>query len=657
VYRLGRLGALDGLVGAVCGEMVITCPNADYIPEPPMGTRQVTLREDLRYGMDDATLWPQPYSIPFSHLAAIPRRPRANDRLNWMWYSPKPTDFVEMGGTVVSGIGMLDGMVVRALAWFVEDLRGSVEAYTSGTSRPFEQIVKAKAVMIHSWERLRNMPGTFEEKALELAEFQRAWLECRGALDYGTVYYPRTCINVGYDGKVKDIMGCFTEKAQVVQECFSAGIPVWFVRSWDSLARDTRVDREVPILKAEECLMLKRRSGFEYPVIYNGPANSDEYFKSQLRYTRSRMMWGDPWSSSLPELRTRASASSADSTYVRGKARPYPGKKVNDNRDKFVDVLHRLSPPAIPHWQTAQGHAKESVSGLIGLVADRTHYDEYCLPEPGLFLATSTIRRSSTYFRNWLRFRLAWQWRLSRAGHGPCKMSNTIWRECLFHGFIVKSHEPGTQSGRKAGGLSERRDRRMTEALGGTVRADGTVTVESHKFPVSGTVALLEGENHTRWQGEKVEFGPEELPDDKVVREVLWELHEWNFRLDLVALDHKLFRRKGEVDALERQRQISCCFVGGDSPGFSVSRAPAIPTRDEGLACRDLREAWPYLKALADVLRDWEVEVDPRVRGLMEATEVNERDIGYMAEGLAKIYCRAAYEHCGRPAVTPHRLE
>ncbi|KAF9049062.1 hypothetical protein BJ165DRAFT_1343930, partial [Panaeolus papilionaceus] len=112
--RPAPLTAYDGRVGAIIGKYVYTSPNESFIPHPLLGHRHVRVREDYRYGPDDHTLWPQPYSEQHPHLGAIPRRPQdANNPLSVMWYDPVTADFrpVNNGG-IMDDLGKLDPILV-----------------------------------------------------------------------------------------------------------------------------------------------------------------------------------------------------------------------------------------------------------------------------------------------------------------------------------------------------------------------------------------------------------------------------------------------------------------------------------------------------------------------------------------------------------------
>ena len=61
-------------MAAIVDNTVVTSPNADYVPEILHPSTEVKLCADLRYGPDDATLWPQPYLDNYLFLPVFLRR-------------------------------------------------------------------------------------------------------------------------------------------------------------------------------------------------------------------------------------------------------------------------------------------------------------------------------------------------------------------------------------------------------------------------------------------------------------------------------------------------------------------------------------------------------------------------------------------------------
>jgi hypothetical protein len=121
--------ALDAKVAAFAGDSVVTTPNEDYVPEVLTGTAEVQLRADLRYGPDDATLWPQPYLEKYPFLALIPKKP--SDPENYkaiMWWLPRGREFRASENLHVGGVGLIAGANFDKLDKEVHKLKDQTRA-------------------------------------------------------------------------------------------------------------------------------------------------------------------------------------------------------------------------------------------------------------------------------------------------------------------------------------------------------------------------------------------------------------------------------------------------------------------------------------------------------------------------------------------------
>lgn len=290
---LEPLSGLDAKIAAIyVDRLIITTPNASYIPSPPDGESVVFLRADLRYGLDDATLWPQQYSLKYPHLGAILRKPQdLASPFSCFWWTPSPSHFRQSNGTGVSGLGLLVGKEIDELKEHKNVLAFDVRDYLN--QKPSTIIAGSLTVMAHSWVRFIDIPGIFEEKCLEVTEFQRNWLELKAALDYEKIYIPRMC-NSTSNIVVDDRMGCFTLQPNIAQEFFAAGLPVWWIRPIETVGPNTRIDSIGDMLDGKDNVCLDKRPDHNYPVIYRGPATDDLRYIAQHKFTRSRMVYYNP---------------------------------------------------------------------------------------------------------------------------------------------------------------------------------------------------------------------------------------------------------------------------------------------------------------------------------------------------------------------------
>jgi hypothetical protein len=287
---------LDGKVAAIFKTVVITSPNQTFVPEPLWGNREVQLRSDLRYGLDDASQWPQPHMGRYPHVGAIPRKPADGfAELASMWWTPCATDFEQSRETMIAGVGTIGGFHMRRMKKLKADLLEEVKGYLQVTHPKPILLESCFTAMVHTWVRLDGYPATFEEKCLEAAEFQRSWLELRGALTWFSKIHHNMLVRSEGEADVLDCMGVFTNNPVIAQECFSAGLPVWLLRPPEVCNVGVRIDKVVLVTPPPPSIKQDKRVGDEYPIIYKGPCNDERRYAVQHLFTRSRMVWTGAW--------------------------------------------------------------------------------------------------------------------------------------------------------------------------------------------------------------------------------------------------------------------------------------------------------------------------------------------------------------------------
>ncbi|KAF8209267.1 hypothetical protein K438DRAFT_1961000 [Mycena galopus ATCC 62051] len=118
------------------GETFLVTTNTTYVPEPVI-TKEVFVRDDMRYGVDDYTLWPQKFSPKYPHLAAIPRLAQRPD-LKVMWWEPTRADFVA-GDTITRGLGKLCWKKLREMS---EKAQSLIARYNDYKKSIFPELVE-----------------------------------------------------------------------------------------------------------------------------------------------------------------------------------------------------------------------------------------------------------------------------------------------------------------------------------------------------------------------------------------------------------------------------------------------------------------------------------------------------------------------------------
>ena len=170
----------------------------------------------------------------YPHLAAIPTKVTdPANHLSSIWWTPSRGDFIQSLSSGLSGLGSIACREMEELEHCKRDIMHDAHEYLE--RHPEDVVVlAARSATAFSWVQLSTLLGEYEEKALEISEFQRNWLDLYASLDYLQIYHPRMYSNDGY-ASVEPRIGCFTTQPIVIQEFYSAGIPVWLICSQDSI--------------------------------------------------------------------------------------------------------------------------------------------------------------------------------------------------------------------------------------------------------------------------------------------------------------------------------------------------------------------------------------------------------------------------------------
>jgi hypothetical protein len=273
---------------------------------------------------------------------------------------------------------------------------------------------------------------------------------------------------------------------------------------------------------------------------------------------------------------------------------------------------------------------------------------------------------------NWLRTRESWLWRITsrkavlgdstESGYIPTK----VWRDLLCHGFpdrdsLVASADssPSSTASSTLTGASYNAQKTASEK-----RLRRFLSVKEALFGSDGELQAGEKNEQVTWRGAVVPFKDGELDIEEIQSEVLWELYEINFRCDLLTVDCQLARSKwetsdeGGLDSLDRSLAIYKCFYGGEDVEFTFL-PPKIPDRNVGLVSNKATDYLPYAIALARIILDWDIPVNPiigEVLGLANQGTVTDIKAFRFSRAVADVYCAGVYRVLGRAAVTPHRI-
>lgn len=258
---------------------------------------EVRRRADVRYGPDDPTLWPQPWVEPSCHLGAIPRKPDdPNDCLSVMWWEPTIDDFESSGGSLVDGLGQLSGSKFVPLRRMISSLEERIEDHKRAFAKTNRHLLMLVRAMRDAFIRLDSLKTTFTEMRIGVAEFQRYYLEIYGCLDYLEIYKPRMEGTRPAAESVMNCVGAITNLPSIVQDFYTAGLPIWFLRPstfWDSPVRCNILEIVTPLDPADVLCVSDHYPPF--PTIFYGPSTDPRRNESFYAQSRKWLVFKDPF--------------------------------------------------------------------------------------------------------------------------------------------------------------------------------------------------------------------------------------------------------------------------------------------------------------------------------------------------------------------------
>jgi hypothetical protein len=680
---LAPLSATDGKVGALLlsKQYFVTSLNEDFIPEPPLNSRQVFMRADSLYGDDDPLCWPQPYNPFFCHHAAIPLR-NSLPAHSIMWWEPTRDQFAQLDDPTapIQGLGKLSEAKLQELKHSASVLFPRMQAYIS--NQPVARTPPILGPMVkmieHGLARLESVHTNFRQMAVGVRDVQRCWLDVTAMLDYMQIYKPRMdsaqlAVN-SFTEKAANTIGVFTNEVRVAQDFYHAGLPCWLIRPVSDFGK-TNVLKVVPLLPPDNYVILTPHHRFKYPVIFEGSASSFEKYNAILGAARNFLRYPDPFNISstddstsklLPQAGPSAAshtlASGLGTTLIPGPSRrpdnrgrdevgkskrngPYKawGSVVgrcyfvysemfthiittepminsssrSSGRNKFILLQGSIMPLAIPVWRDALEAVDRDPSRVHPTNGSSKHDGQYLFPDASLF-ATANESRCARFFATWKVIRSACIFRVFSADSLATPVSNQQWRDFLFDGLV---------SACRAEKVVRRREE--VKALFANALEELPLNFDP---PMENNVPHFPNISHYDAQ------------------KTLWELTELNFRFELLALDKRASSAHRNED--DRQAMILKCFA---APSLL-----AVDSKDgnAGLQSVQWSARLPFLIALKALLQDWDgLKPTPLLLPDLPSYDIyTENDVRRLEDSIAHFYTQSFFSYFGRAATVPMRL-
>ncbi|KAH6910250.1 hypothetical protein BKA70DRAFT_1466666 [Coprinopsis sp. MPI-PUGE-AT-0042] len=618
------LTPVEGNLGAVIdnGHYFITTQSALHIPLPPLGhCRKVWMRADYCYADDDPLQWPQPYNYMHPHLSVLRNPPLRGDPFDGLFVSP-----LDFGIRLVSGvIHRLDIDFQRMLEYAVSSVQIHVEGYRERVDTPYNDndnnVFMAANLMWNFLTRVKDFPMTRNELLRSVAESQRYARETLAYIDY-------------YD-------------ALVAQQLQAAGIPFWFVHPVSDVGH-VRVGALVALRHPQHTLVFKDAKP-KMPIIFKGPATSLRRIIEMQVGSRIATHCSDVFS--LAETpadaenfiyRPTASSSVQRNLCVAPAPRPYTVSKLTPDQHKKMASITRELPIAGGSTPAIHNRWLEALSSLSTstfpeeLPSDRG----YILPDPNTFInaGTKAVRREQLH--RYLQLRPTLIQRLgvtSSTTPIAVPLPGRIWHQAfiLDQAAITSSLTPTSNS-------------KVSKAAGDRLRAIMFLSswVEATKATTTTTLATILSSTPV-FRGEEV--SPDALSDSGLVKEVLWELAELNFRVELGALNQRLCR---DLSPNETRPDVLDCVCSASAPHALL--VIDLQQASQGLASTDVHHCLPQLLKLKELFRFWKVPKPQLFSSDIQYTSTD--DISSLESTLYNFYALNFFKCFGRYPVVPRFL-
>lgn len=268
--------------------------------------------------------------------------------------------------------------------------------------------------------------------------------------------------------------------------------------------------------------------------------------------------------------------------------------------------------------------------------------DPYIVPKD----IESSIR-GKLYIVGWLAIRPAWIARLSDASRNhPTFPNPQEWKD--FVGIDVVRAMGYVDREKESAEISTKRQKRGF-SIKDECGLDWSTLQGSAKIMWRDNVLCVVGENT---------LDGVSIPH-KWVREIIWDLMEHNFRLELLALDRSVFprHRMSAVGGAQRDLLVLACFP--NQAYISLD----YPAHDEGLGAHRWEDRMEYVEAFRVLLKDWPGPAAIQLRNMRTIERHSgstftalEHEVVRVEEVAYPLYCQTFFDYLGRAPSVPHQL-
>ncbi|KAG1795442.1 uncharacterized protein HD556DRAFT_1235591 [Suillus plorans] len=619
MHTTAWLQSFDAYAVAVQGNLVITMPNMDFVPQfHHFEEENVQARADGRFGVIDCFQWPQAYDNIFCNSVCIPRKELYPfpHTLHWAWFTPDQKDFKAIPGNSFP-VGTLASDKVEGLESLLKMADKRVQDWRANRQGKNDVIVNRVASLRHGISQLKKHPLTFRNLLIFVTDAQHLFLEIHSFMDWVLIVQPRISSSIRANTVNSAWMGAFTHDSDMCNKLHMAGVPVWYVRTMAYISANMKVMKPVLITHPDDIVISMYAEGNKirpYDIIYRGQGGHQHQlhvrrlyggttFKNPDGPVASTCSFSTPSSSTLPSCSKPSAAGKAPQK----KARPTQLSQSGESRDKWKDPESPYLPLSILHWDDALKTCTK---------------DPSCLPE-----------HLQGYIATWLACRPLW---ICRVDHDPPRNypSPQLWCDFLGSGLTTQSQgaaPKGKDPEKKGLMAAEKRKAVMRDLFGDDV-------LETHRD-------LFAPEGSVEFRGEQVSVASLANPPCRLAQRITWELYELGFHYELRDLDRHLVHKRWADDPTSHEQLLHSIFPG--EAGLVMWSEP-FPGDNYGMWNNTLIGVLPYLEKFRELLCAWN-DVPPPLVVPLTPENFTDTKCWEVMHAATAFYVQTFFRHFGRP--------
>ncbi|KAJ3567227.1 hypothetical protein NP233_g6498 [Leucocoprinus birnbaumii] len=639
--------------------LIITTPNADYLPDINVEQVSVTMQRDGRWGAEDWTRWPQWFFEGFEYFAYILKPLCAAKLVNhplWrIWWDMTERDFCGEVGT--PGIGKLQSNILNEIKKLRQDLmnevlRQEIDQECTISRCDSVKLQETATAMRHHFSTLEYLNQSYESTVATVTLFQRSFLETRALLDKIQTFNKRCfgCDEPKPWPVDNSLMGIVTDRVSLVQELYFKGVPVWFVRSANLISPTINIGSSFSLTPPILSNGVVVKPWPDAPVFYRG-ACAPAMYTATLKWRPgvvdltcvelnthptaqqdSGALSAHALSTHQTERGIKLNSSNArrqrsiqSSSSKGGIATPYsrpkqPSSHISMNWDRFKPSISPNSSSSTPEWVEALRNVNSDQARCI----DHSH--EFLLA----WIAIHTV---------WITTFTGFESR-----HVPLpgpQLWRTYLRDIALDLELVRKdnrrHTPQVPSSSRTSCRNQK-------------SRDVIKDIFCIQKPVKESLTFLLLGERTIWTPGNVRLEPTDF------KLVVWDSHEHNFRAEFMSLDRCIMANAYKDIGAGNSREHKLQGVFFDGATFMTS----CPAGFKSIASGTPEDRCAFVKAFCDVLSDWPGETPRLLASLVFHKKQSGKDtwdFGIMCTAERRAYqhyCQTFFDYFGRAPTIPH---